>query len=227
LAAVPLADHALEIIVARLDVASASLQAFAAMLSKDEQLRAGRFVFERDRRRFTVARALLRGLLAQRLGVQSESVELTSGPHGKPALAPRCATTDLSFNVSHSEDVAVYAFTHGREVGIDVEAIRKLRNADDIAARFFSRRENEAYLALDPCDRLLGFFNCWTRKEAFVKALGKGLSHPFDRFDVSLAPRDPVRILRVGFTPGEDCGWTPHSFRPYPGFVAAVVVKKN
>jgi 4'-phosphopantetheinyl transferase len=218
-------SSALDIKVARLDVAPAGIPAFSAILSKDEQRRADRFAFERDRCRFTVARATLRRLLAQRLGVQPESVELTYGPHGKPALAPACAANDLRFNVSHSEDVAVYAFAHGREVGIDVEAIRTIDNADGIAARFFSRRENATYRALDPQDRPLGFFNCWTRKEAFVKALGAGLSHPLDCFDVSLAPRDPVRILRVDGIAGPDCGWTVHKFTPRPGFIGAVVTQ--
>jgi 4'-phosphopantetheinyl transferase len=126
---------------------------------------------------------------------------------GKPALSRRFANSDLRFNVSHSEDVAVYAFSRGREIGVDVEAVRELRDADDIAVRFFSRRENEAYLALDPRDRLLGFFNCWTRKEAFIKALGDGLYYPLDCFDVSLAPDEPARILRVENTPGNECAW--------------------
>ncbi|MGZ8849422.1 MAG: 4'-phosphopantetheinyl transferase family protein, partial [Thermoanaerobaculia bacterium] len=99
------------------------------------------------------------------------------------------------------------------------------RDADDIAARSFSRRENEAYQALDPRDRPLGFFNCWTRKEAFIKAVGDGLHHPLDRFDVSLAPGQPAKILRVGNTHGDDCGWRMESFSPAPGFVAAVVTE--
>jgi len=88
-----------------------------------------------------------------------------------------------------------------------------------------SRRENEAYLAVDPRDKPFGFFNCWTRKEAFIKALGDGLHHPLDRFDVSLAPGEPAMILRVENTPGEHCGWRVESFSPAPGFVAAVVTE--
>jgi 4'-phosphopantetheinyl transferase len=113
----------------------------------------------------------------------------------------------------------------GHEIGIDVEAVRVVPDADDIAARFFSRREREAYCALDGSRRPLGFFNCWTRKEAFVKALGDGLAHPLDDFDVSLSPDEPARILRVARTPGEHCGWRMESFSPAPGFVAAVVTE--
>ena len=182
------ADAAVEVVVTTLDLGRESVRALTALLSDAERQRAGRFAFDRDRRRFTVARARLRQLLAAQLGVEPESVELAYGTHGKPALARHSTDSHLRFNVSHSEDVAVYAFAGGREVGIDVEVVRTITDADDIAARSFSRHENEAYLALDPRDKPLGFFNCWTRKEAFIKALGDGLSHPLDRFDVSLTP---------------------------------------
>jgi 4'-phosphopantetheinyl transferase len=221
-----LANDAIEIVVSRLDGGPEDVRASAALLSDVERQRASRFVFDRDRHRFTVARARLRRLLSARLGVPPEAVGFAYGEHGKPALDRHCTASDLRFNVSHSDGVAVYAFSHGHEIGIDVESIRVIRDADDIAARFFSSRENEAYLALDPRDRPLGFFNCWTRKEAFVKALGDGLSHPLDRFDVSLAPGEPAKILRVEGTPGDHCGWTLHSFLPGPGLIGAIVVRK-
>ena len=224
-AAVSFADE-IEVVLTRLDVGPDAVRASAALLSEAERQKASRFAFDRDRRRFTVARARLRRLLAARLGVQPESVELVYGERGKPALARPCAASDLRFNVTHCGEVAAYAFAPGREIGIDVEAIRVIPDADDIAARFFSRRENEAYLALDPCDKPLGFFNCWTRKEAFIKALGDGIYYPLDRFDVSLTPGEPANILRVESTPGEDCEWTLHSFVPEPGFIGAVVVQK-
>lgn len=222
----PFANDEIEVVVTRLDVGREAVRASAALLSDAERLRASRFRFARDRRRFSVARAQLRELLSARLGIRPQSVDLVYGTHGKPALAPRCATSNLRFNVSHADDVAVYAFTRGREIGIDIESVCVIRDADDIAARFFSRRESEAYLALDPRDRPLGFFNCWTRKEAFIKALGGGLSHPLDRFDVSLAPGEPAKILRVESTPGARCGWTLHSFSPGAGLIGAIVVRK-
>ena len=225
-ATVSFADDAIEVALTRLDVGPEAVRVSAALLSDAERQRASRFALDRDRRRFTVARARLRQLLAARLGVQPESVELVYGERGKPALARRCPASDLRFNITHCGEVAAYAFAPGREIGIDVEAVRVIRDADDIAARLFSRRENEAYLALDPCDKPLGFFNCWTRKEAFIKALGDGLYHPLDSFDVSLAPGEPARILRVETTPGDRCGWTLHSFLPGPGLIAAVVVRK-
>ena len=216
----------IDVVMIRLEVKPEAIHASAALLSGAEQQRASRFVLDRDRGRFIIARAWLRRLLAERLGVEPESVKIAYGPRGKPALSRCFADAALNFNVSHCGDVAVYAFARGREIGIDVEALRELRDADDLAARFFSPRENEAYLALDPHDRPLGFFNCWTRKEAFVKALGDGLYFPLDSFDVSLTPGEPSKILRVEDRPGDECGWCMESFFPVPGFVAAVVTER-
>lgn len=214
-----------DIVATRLDVAPEVVRAATALLSDSERQRASRFSFDRDRRRFIVARATLRRLLAARLDVRPETIELVYGPHGKPALGGHFADSGLRFNVSHCDDLAVYAFSYRREIGVDVEAVHWLPDAEEIAARFFSARENEVYRALDPLDRPLGFFNCWTRKEAFIKALGDGLDHPLDCFDVSLAPDEPAKILRVENTTGERCGWSMESFIPMPGFVAAVVTE--
>lgn len=218
---------AIEVVVTRLDVGPEAVRASAAVLSEAERQRASRFACARDRRRFTVARSRLRRLLGVRLDARPDSVELVYGGRGKPALARRFADSGLRFNVSHAGDVAAYAFSTRREIGIDIEAVRAIREADDIAARFFSHRENEAYLALDPSDKALGFFSCWTRKEAFVKALGDGLYHPLHSFDVSLAPREPAKIQRVENTPGDLCGWTLHSFLPAPGMIGAIVVQEG
>jgi 4'-phosphopantetheinyl transferase len=214
-----------EILVACLDLAPDAVHNLAASLSDSERQRVNRLAFHRDRRRFIVARARLRQFLAARLGIRAESVELASGSHGKPELAQRFAGTGWRFNLSHSDDIAVYAFSRGCRVGIDVEALRAIHDADDIAASFFSRHENDVYRALVSHDKPLGFFNCWTRKEAFIKALGDGLSHSLDSFDVSLAPGEPAKILRVGKTCGDGTGWRLDSFSPAPGYIAAVVTE--
>ena len=224
---VPIADGAVELVRVRLDAELPATEELARCLSDVERARAERFVFARDRRRFIVGRARLRHFLASRLWTRPDRVELDYGPRGKPRLAGGCADSDLRFNVSHCEDVALYAFSSGREVGVDVEAVRELRDADAVAARFFSARENEAYRALPPCDRPLAFFRCWTRKEAFIKALGDGLYFPLHAFDVTLAPGEPPCILRVGDAAGSECGWTLHDVDPglERRFVAAVVVR--
>jgi 4'-phosphopantetheinyl transferase len=188
-------------VVARLDAPSDELRALRESLCAAEQHRAGRFRFERHRRRFVVARGRLRKLLGERLGVPAEKVELAHGANGKPCLKHN----GWHFNVSHCDDVALFAFSKAFEIGVDVEAIRPIRGADTIAAQFFSPREKAAYAALAPDDKALGFLHCWTRKEALVKAIGEGLSMPLERFDVAHAP-----------------GWRLHSFFPLPGFIGAV-----
>ena len=194
-----------EVVVARLDAGPEEVRSLRACLSDAEQRRAERFRFARDRRRFIVARARLRELLAARLDVAPEAVELANGKNGKPELAQRHADRGWRFNVSHCDEVAVYAFSRDSDVGIDIEAIRPIPEADDIAARFFSRREYAAYSALAPRDRPLRFLQCWTRKEALAKALGEGLSMPLNELDFSRAS-----------------GWRLHSFSPLPGFIAAL-----
>src|SRR5688572_19960111 len=146
----------LELVVASLDIEAEPL---AGLLSPDERQRAARFVFERDRRRYTVARARLRQLLGERLGAAPESLQLVYNHHGKPALARRPRQRDLRFNVSHCGAVAAYAFAEGREVGVDVEEVRVLPDADEVAMRFFSHRERATYLGLPAGERPQGFFN--------------------------------------------------------------------
>jgi 4'-phosphopantetheinyl transferase len=194
-----------EVVVARLDPDPEETRSLESLLSDAERQRAGRFRFAGHRRRFIVARARLREFLGARLGVQAERVALTYGENGKPRLA----NGELQFSVSHCDDVALFAFSKEVEVGVDVEAIRPVREADAIAAQFFTERERETYAALSPRERILGFLRLWTRKEAFVKALGAGFSVPVERFDLSAAPR----------------GWRLQSFFPLPGFIAALACR--
>ena len=215
-------DDGSEVVVLGLNVASDAFHASAAMLSGAERDRASRFAFDSDRRRFTVARAGLRTLLAARLGVTADAVELTYAKNGKPALAKAQADSGLRFNLSHSGDVAAYAFSMGQEIGIDVEGIREIANADNIAARFFSARESEVYDTLAPIDKPLGFLNCWTRKEAFIKAHGRGLSIPLDQFVVTLAPGAAPALVSAAFEPDAARRWSLRDLHPGPGYVGAL-----
>jgi 4'-phosphopantetheinyl transferase len=200
-----------QVVVARLDPGPRKARALALSLSQAERSRAARFRFDRERRRFIVARARLRELLAERLDVPPESIEFVYGREGKPALAERFACSGWRFNLSHCGELAVYAFSRAGEVGVDVEAVHAIAEADAIAARVFSRREHEAYRALAPTQRRLAFFRCWTRKEAFVKALGGGVSMPLAEVDVAHAPP----------------GWRLHSFSPLPGFIGALATQSG
>lgn len=222
-----IAENGFEAVVTQLDVGPAATMAAAVVLSKRERERANRFIFQRDRDRFIVARAGLRRLLASRLDLPAEAIEFEYGAHGKPALAHKSGPNDLRFNVSHSENVAIYAFADGRAVGVDIEAVREIQDRDDIATHCFSANENKAYLLLGSDERSQAFFNGWTRKEAFIKATGDGMHRPLDSFDVSLRPDEPARILRVGERNGEDCGWLLYSFSPLQGFVSAVVIERT
>ncbi len=218
-------NDGIEVVVVRLDVTPDEFHTSAALLSAAERERASRLAFGADRRRFTIARAGLRTLLAARLGVTPEAVELIYGKNGKPALGRDQAESGLHFNLSHSGEIAAYAFSLEQEIGIDVETIREVENADNIAARFFSDHENEVYNSLDPIDKPVAFLNCWTRKEAFIKACGDGLTYSLKSFDVSLRPGEPAEILRVGDIPGDECGWSLHAIYPGPGVVGACVLR--
>jgi 4'-phosphopantetheinyl transferase len=212
-----------------IDVWSASLEPpevlrarLVECLSSDERARAERFVFPRDRHRFVAGRAFLRLLLAQYLGTDAGAIEFRYGPHGKPFLAHE--QWGLRFNLAHAGGLAVCALARGGELGVDVERVRPLSDAEAVARSNFSPRENAALAALPEGDRLRGFFEAWTRKEAFLKALGDGLARPLDSFDVSLGPGEEPRLLQTLENPAEAAQYSLHAFDPEPGYVAALAV---
>lgn len=192
-----------------------------ALLAGDERERGARYVFDRDRDRFTVRRAALRTILARHLGCRPQELCFVAGPHGKPRLAGRHATSDVCFNLSASHDLAVCAVTRGREIGVDVERLRPVDDALDLARRCFSTIEHAALRRV--CGDVTGaFFTCWTRKEAFVKALGSGLAQPLDRFSVSLDPDDGARLLDIDGDRDEAARWWLAELHPRAGFTGAI-----
>jgi 4'-phosphopantetheinyl transferase len=218
--AIALGARAVHVWCAALDRA-ADWTAFRSTLSADERDRADRFYFERDRRRYTCARAILRRLLARYLDVDPRAIAFQYGPHGKPALSGPFAGA-LTFNVSHSGEVAMLAIARGIELGVDVEQVRDMPDAEEIATRFFSPREVARLLSLPESARNAAFFSCWTRKEAYLKALGSGLARPLDEFDVTFAPGEPPR-LTVPDDNDEGKRWTIHELTPADGYAAALV----
>ena len=196
------------------------LSAYEAILAPDERTRAGRFHFERDRSRFIRVRGGLRTLLGGYLGAGSADIAFEYGVHGKPALAARHGSP-LKFNVSHSDGVALVAISHGVEVGIDVEAIRPMADANQIAARFFSSRETAELRALPPGF----FFTCWTRKEAYLKARGLGLAQQLRAFSVTISPA--ATPLVVDDEDGEGAQWLIHELPALTGYAAALVTGGN
>lgn len=213
-----------ELTAIRLDLRPSLVASLYPSLSLGERQRAMRIRSDADRRRYVVARARLRQLLAERLQVRPADVAMGYGPHGKPQLDGLQARSGWQFNLSRCGETALAAFARHAPVGVDLEVVRSLDDADNLATGFFSSRESGTYQSLPAAERPLGFFYGWTRKEAFLKALGEGLSRPLADFDVALAPREPARILRVGATAGERCGWKLYSIGPVVGLVAALVV---
>jgi 4'-phosphopantetheinyl transferase len=173
---------------ATLDKTPSQIQSYLHNLAADEHVRAERFYFERDREHFIAARGVLRAILGGYLHRTPESLSFCYSSHGKPALAGESAEDAIRFNVSHSQGVALFAVTRGREVGIDIEHIRFDLEVAEIAERFFSPWEVATLRALPIEAQRQAFFCCWTRKEAYIKARGEGLSLPLDQFEVSGEP---------------------------------------
>ena len=208
-----------------LDLDPGEVEALAVGLADDERDRAGRFVFPRDRDRYVAGRGRLRAILGGYLGLGPGEVRFAYGPRGKPALVR--SGDRLRFNLAHAQGLALLAIAEGREVGIDLEQVRPLPDADALAGRFFSVRERDELRARPDADRLAAFFTCWTRKEAYLKALGDGLAAPLDRFRVTIDPDGPARLLEVDGRPGSESGWTMVGIAPAPGYVGALVVRRE
>jgi 4'-phosphopantetheinyl transferase len=211
---------------ANLDRNQSEVDDFLCMLSIDERARADRFHFPKDRDHFIIARGVLRNILGLYLNRDPASLSFQYSSHGKPFLAPVTLPDAISFNLSHSNGTALYAMTRSREVGVDVEFIRTGPQGDQIAERFFSPQEVAALHALPPASQRYAFFLCWTRKEAYIKARGEGLSMPLDRFDVSLVPGEPAELLATRPDVLEADRWSLRNLTiEEPGYAAAVAVE--
>jgi len=210
---------------AYLDPAVQHLGRLKHCLSPDELRRAERFHFQKDRHRFIVARGVLRKILSLYLKREPNELRFRLNVHGKPFLDREFDASALRFNLSHSHGMALYAVTRSREVGIDVEGIRADFKGKEIAERFFSPREVAMLRALPPDTQEQGFFACWTRKEAYAKARGEGVSFPLDQFDVSVAPEEPATLLHTKGDPQEVSRWSLQKLDPGPGYVAALAVE--
>jgi 4'-phosphopantetheinyl transferase len=208
-----------------LNVPATRAQQLAQTLTTDEQQRASRFRFETDRRHFIVARGVLRSVLGRYLNLNPEQVPLGYTAFGKPILAEPLQPYNLQFNLAHSGGLALYAFCPDHPVGIDLERIRPDFATLDIAQRFFAPGEIAALQALPPAMQTQAFFACWTRKEAYLKAKGSGLSVPLDSFEVSLAPGEPATLLKNRDDPQKPQRWSLRALNPGPGYAAALAVE--
>src|SRR5690348_3860554 len=202
-----------------LDQPERVLTRFRRTLDADELARAGRFHFEKHRRHVVAGRGWLRYVLARYLEARPEKLRFKYGPFGKPALVH----DELRFNMSHSNGVALLAVAEDRELGVDVEHVRADFASEEIARRFFSPVEVAAFNALQQEEQVTAFFRCWTRKEAYIKAIGRGLSEPLDAFDVTLAPGEAATLLRAS---GQDVSrWLMFDLDAGEGYAGALLVE--
>lgn len=190
------------------------------VLSPSEQERADKFRFEVDRRRSVIGRGYLRLLLGQILCIPPKSLEFKCDEFGKPHLTASGPTPE--FNLSHSGNLILIAIAWGRAVGVDIEKLRTDLEPGEIASRFFSANECKALASLVGSARYEAFFACWTRKEAYLKARGVGLSSPLDQFDVSLLPNEEPRLLMTRHDPTEAGRWRLVALETGPEYAAAL-----
>jgi len=208
-----------------MDQPEARVTALYGILGADERARADRFYFEKDRRRYTVARGGLRQILARYLCVAPCAVAFEYSEYGKPSIGNVRTTQDIRFNVSHSNECALFAFTLRREVGVDVEYMRVNLDVEALARHSFSPWEVRELCNLPLAARREAFFNCWTRKEAFIKAHGEGLSLGLDRFDVTLSPGEAPALRRFEVNPEELSLWVMRALEAPVGYKAALAVE--
>lgn len=208
-----------------LEIPPADLTHYSRILSASERERASRFHFTKDRNQFIVAKGILRFLIGRYLGRDPSDIQFSHNTHGKPSLKCTVDSKSLSFNVSHSGGRALYALSEGLPVGIDLERIRFNLTFESIAKRFFSPAEVTVFCSLQKQYRAEAFFNCWTRKEAIIKAKGIGLFLGLGLFDVSLRPGEPARLLRTRYDEGDIRNWSLHDIDAGSEFKAALAVK--
>ena len=187
-----------------------------ALLSPDEADRMARFRFEHLQRAYVLSRGALRLLLGIYTGEAPGSLRFSYGPKGKPALA---SAGPIRFNIAHSGDMGLFAFTLDCELGVDIERVRPVPEISKIATSFFCAREASDLMSLPSRDRERAFFLCWTRKEAYVKAVGNGLFLPLDSFRVTFLPDQPARLMYLTEA------WTLQHIEGAEGYVGAIAYK--
>jgi 4'-phosphopantetheinyl transferase len=220
-----IADHEVHVWRAQLELPSSQVQRLRGILTNDELERADRFSFEIDRRRFIAARGILRSILSRYITIDPDHLRFCYNQYGKPFLAPEFSSYLLNFNLSHADCMALYAITRTMEIGIDVERVRSDVEYEEIAKHFFSVHEVAILRAIPTEKKPEAFYNCWTRKEAYIKAHGEGLSLPLDSFDVSFAPGEPPVLLMTKNEPQERSLWTFLHLNPSSRYVGALAVR--
>jgi 4'-phosphopantetheinyl transferase len=216
-----LQPHQVDVWRVSLDLPTDSVKLLESSLSADESQRAARFHFPADRDRYIAAHGCLRDVLARYIHCRPDQLNFSTNQYGKPALRDH----KLEFNLSHSGDFALVAVTRKCKVGVDVERIRLNIEVESIATRYFSQREVSELMSLPSNQRALAFYIGWTRKEAYIKAQGLGLSLPLESFDVALTPNEPAILRATRPDPQEAARWTLRSLEIDPHYESAVVAE--
>jgi len=222
---VTLAADEIHVWRASLDVAPSTIQFLLPLLSEDELTRAGRFRFTKDRDRYIVGRGVLRVLLANYVQQPPEQLLFDYNQYGKPALSNQPQAKSIESNISHSHEIALFAFTSIGPLGVDVEYMREDIDYEQLAQHFFSIQENASLQALPRTMWRQAFYNCWTRKEAYIKGRGEGLAIPLDQFDVSLKPGEPAALLSS--RESDVANWTMQELTPGTDYAGALAINRR
>lgn len=222
-----LAPHEIHVWRAALHMPASTVLRLQQALSVDEVVRAARYAFPQDRDHFIVARGVLRIILSRYLQLRPRHLRFRYNPYGKPALTAEAGLGELNFNLSHSHGMVLYAITCGRAIGIDLEHVRDEPVCEQIANRFFTTHEAASLASVPALLRQKAFFTCWTRKEAYIKARGDGLSHPLNAFEVSVLPDQAARLIRTEADASEADRWSMHEVHPGHGFVGTLVAERG
>jgi 4'-phosphopantetheinyl transferase len=201
-----------------------AVQSESEILSTDERQRAEKYHFETDKKHFIVARAALREILSRYLDTAPHRVVFSRNQYGKPSISAEISNNLIEFNFSRSREIALCAVTRGRAVGVDIEFINEDSANLEIARRFFSPDEIAALQDIPAELKTAAFYSCWTRKEAFIKAVGKGLSYPLQNFSVSVLPEEIAPLININDLQ-EKNHWSMFSFTPKRGYAAALAVE--
>ena len=201
------------------------LSLLSQLLSETERIRAVRYHFPIDRRRFVVRHGVLRSLIGRYLSIDPKQITYHVNGYGKPFIESSSQEISLLFNLSYSNQMVLYAFTRGRRIGVDIEFMKSFPDMDTVAQNFFSSKEIAELNALPTCQRQEAFYKCWTQKEAFVKALGDGLSRRLDQFDVSVIPGTPAELKSTAWDQYEAARWSLKTLTLVPGYTASLAVE--
>jgi len=196
-------------------------QQLSQILSPEENNKANRFYFEKDRHKFILSRGTLRTILSQYLNFPPQNLKFTYSKQGKPTLLTE---TPIYFNLSHSHEITLYAITLNREIGIDLEFLRPITEAENIVKNYFSNKESALFNTISSDQKPEAFFNAWTRKEAYLKATGQGLSQPLKEVEVNFTPGEPAKLLSIKGDTQKASEWTLKHLIPHPNYIACVAI---